>query len=123
MTATLLNFPGYGPSIRALQDAKSSPEIRHHASANIAAAIASMTGDTAPEDLTMAEPGTPRMIPPHAPPAIDYAPDPREPEPFSWIADFGDGLATAALFVALGAVGGLMAAAWVVLPYIMAVAK
>ena len=102
MTATVHYLPpGHGAARRAMQDAKTPAWIKEIA--------ASMTGDVAPEDLTMAEPGTtPRVIIPVRTPATDYATEPPE-APFSWAREFGMGMAAACLFVALGAVGGIIA--------------
>lgn len=111
MTATVHYLPpGHAPARRAMQDAKTPAWIKEIA--------ASMTGDTAPEDLIMAEPGTtPRVIIPVHVPVLDYAP--QHAAPFrSWRADFFDGVAGAVLFAALGAVGGIFATVLVMLRWL-----
>lgn len=99
--------PGHGAARRALQDPKTPAWIKDIA--------ASMTGDTAPEDLIMAEPGTPKthrtIIAEQRLPVLDYAPADPKPyeEPLHRESDFWDGVAGACVFVALGAVGGIIA--------------
>lgn len=76
---TIHPFPGSAPAIRACQDPKTQQWIKDIAS--------TMTGDVAPEDLTMAEPGTPaktRLLTPDEldkiMPVRDYAPSRPEPD-------------------------------------------
>ena len=110
MTATLHYFPGRAPAVRAMQDPKTPAWIKDIAS--------TMTGDVAPEDLTMAEPGTPsKILPAQHVPILDYAPADDEQQP-SWAGDFWDAVGSACVFIAGGFIGGIIATILVVIHFI-----
>ena len=130
MTAAIIYFPGLRAAQNAIADKKTSPEVLTHAlalraEANLAMARAAMTPDTRPEDLTMAEPGTPTrtLLPVQSPPVADFAPEPaHEPTQHEadgiWLNDFMDGMAAAAALVVGGALLGSVLTILVAIKYL-----